>query len=355
MYLNKNIFKKFLVLILLFSTIVLISFSNICKSGVQRGMLICANVIIPSLFPFLVCILCLINMNINLKNKFISKLIFFCFGQNFELFLLMLFSMVGGYPVGCKLINRLYAQEKLSKKCANIMQMYCINAGPAFIITAIGNGVLGNKAFGIILFFSHIFASIIIAICMSKSMKKFCKCNNVVTPKNTNFADMFVKSTADAAQSIITICIYIILFSVINSYLIYFLNDIPILKYIFYFTEVTTSITKTKNIYLISFLLGFSGFSIWCQIFSLSKNAKIDLKLFILGRILHGGISCIITYLILKIFKITNAVYSNSIIKHTQIFYSNVAVSFSLLVMLIVLLIYIYSKNSCRNIIDDMI
>ena len=294
-------------------------------------------------------------MNISFKNKLLSKVIYTCFGQNFEMFLVMLFSMLGGYPIGCKLINEMCLQNKIDKKSANIMQMYCVNAGPAFIITAVGGGILANKTLGIILFVAHITSSIILALFTAKRIRKNCKNYNYPNKKLTKFSDIFVKSTADAAQSVMTICFYVILFSVINSYLIFLLGDVPVLRYIFYFTEVTTAVTYTKNIYFISFLLGFSGFSIWCQIFSLSKSANIDLKFLILGRILHGGISCFVTRLLTKIFNISNAVYSNAQLSGKGFFYDDLAVTLSLSVMVVVLLIFIYSKNNSGKIIDDMV
>lgn len=348
-------FKGFAVFILVLLMILLITYSDICKLGVERGLLISANVIIPSIFPFLVCILIIVNMNINFKNKLFSKVIYNCLGQNFEMFLVMLFSMLGGYPVGCRLINELCSQKKIDKKSANIMQMYCINAGPAFIITAVGSGILGNKAFGIILFVAHITSSTILALLCAKRIRKNFKNYNYPNKNVTKFSDIFVKSTADAAQSVMTICFYVILFSVVNSYLIFLLGDVPVLRYIFYFTEVTTAVTYTKNIYFISFLLGFSGISIWCQIFSLSKNAGIDLKLFILGRILHGGMSCSITYFLIKILKISNAVYSNAQLSEARMIYDDLSVTLSIVIMVVVLLIFIYSKNNSRKIIDDMV
>lgn len=347
-------FKTATVALVMTILIILIVFSDICKDGVERGMLICANVIIPSLFPFMVCILIIVNMNVTIKNKLISKIIFKLFGQNTEMFFVMILSMLGGYPIGCKLINELYVQDRMNKKTANIMQIYCVNAGPAFIITAIG-GILGSEKIGNILFFSHISASIILALLTSKLLCKKCNRNTVNKINYKSFSEILVRSTADATSCIMSICAYIILFSVINSYLIYFFKDIPILNCLFYFTEVTSGITFTKNIIFISFLLGFAGLSIWCQIFSISKNATPDLKMFILGRILHGSISSLITLIFTNLFKIKVNVFSNSLIRDQKFCYNDITLSVSLVIMLIVLLIYIYSKNYSRKIIDDVI
>lgn len=355
MYKAKGKFRMIVTICAFVAIGILIVFSDVCKTGIERGIVICGNVIIPSLFPFTVCVLMIMNMNITVKNKLVLKTIYYIFGQNFEMFCVMFFSMLGGYPVGSKLINELFSQNKINKKTANIMQMYCVNAGPAFIITAVGCGVLGSKNIGIILFVSHISASFIVALCTSKFIRKNLRPVQEESVKQKSFSETFVASTADAASSVMSVCVYVILFSCINSYVVYFGSGVPLLENVIFFTEITSGITYTKNIIFISFLLGFSGISIWCQIFSLSKNAKPDLKLFVLGRILHGGLSGIITCFLLKLFKIKQTVFSNLLIAGKKMFYDNISISISLAVMVIVLLICIYTKNSCRKMIDDVI
>ena len=352
---NKISFKIFAVLLTSAVIITMIIFPDICKSGISRGLLICGNVIIPSLFPFTVCVLMIMNFEITFKNKVFSKILYFVFGQNFEMFSVMIFSMLGGYPVGCKLIDELYLQNKIDKKTANIMQMYCVNAGPAFIITAVGFGVLGSKDIGIILFVSHILSSFLIAIFVSKFTRNDTNSTVQQNIKKKKLSDIFVNSTADASSAVMSVCTFVILFSCINSYLVYFFKGMPILKNIFYFTEVTYGVTCTKNVIFVSFLLGFSGLSIWCQIFSLSKNAIPDLKLFIFGRLLHGGISSIITLIVLKFLKLKQKVFSNNLLSSGKLYYTNAMLSASMAVMVIVLAVYIYSKNNSRKLINDMV
>lgn len=352
-YLKKFKFLTFVAMSIAVS--VLLIFSDICKNGIERGMLICGNVIIPSLFPFTVCILIIVNIKLTLKNRFVSKILKFVFGQNFDMFCVMIFSFVGGYPIGSKLIDELYSQNKINKKTANLMQMYCVNAGPAFIITAVGKGIFNSKDLGIVLFLSHITASIIIAILLSPFAKKELNENYTEKENTKNFSALFVNAVSDASSAVMNICCYVLLFSVINSLVVYFFGNTPILKNIIFFTEVTSGITYTKNIFFISFLLGFSGISIWCQILTLSKKAKPDFKLFVFGRILHGTISLCLTYIILKLFKIEQSTVSNNSLLGRKMFYNGAMLSISLAIMIIVLLIYIFSENYSRKLSEDMI
>lgn len=354
MKINHKLKKAFFILAISAALSVIIVFSDIGILGIKKGLLISANVIIPSLFPFTVFVLFFIKCNISVKNKFINKIIFTLFGYNFDLFIIFVLSLIGGYPIGAKLISELFKSNKIEQKTANIMLLYCVNAGPAFIVSAIGNGILNSYKIGVILLVAHILSSIIMAIILSKSVSKQ-KINFKNNGTVISLSEGFVESVADASAAVIQICSYVILFSCLSAFIEYFLSGIPIIEKTTYFLEVTLALTKTKNIIFASFLLGFSGISIWFQIFSIAKSININHYKFILGRIIHGALSSAITYVLIKIFKIKMTVFSNNISYSYKGVFTNLSLSISLIIMLVMLLIYIYSKNSSRKLLDDMV
>lgn len=352
----KNRFSKFSSVFCAVIFIVLITvFPDISSQGVSRGLLISANVIIPSLFPFMVCVLMLIKSGFCIKNRIVNNTLYAIFGQNFDMFFVFLLSMLGGYPVGARLINEQYRQNIIDKKTADIMLMYCVNAGPAFVISAVGSGVFGSYTIGIVLLFSHIIASVILAAVCGIKLKRHNCLYKATQPTIKNFSENFVESVADASASILKICSFIILFSSLNAYLDYFFGDMPILRNIAFFTEVTSAVTKTNNIVFISFLLGFAGVSIWCQIFAMSAGRKINFWRFCLGRILHGIINALITKFIINVFDIKVSTFSNNVGFTNSALYSDFAVSISLAIMLILLFVFIYTKNSSGKILKDVV
>ncbi len=298
-------FKTFVfVLLLCVFGILLIAKPNIAKQNIINSLLICGNVIIPSLFPFCVCVLCLMKSGIANYSNVISPFTVKIFNMSGYSFLIFIFSMLGGYPIGAKLISSGIKEGLLTRKSGAKMLNYCVNAGPGFIISAVGCSVFENRQLGTLLFISHISASFLICFFtnLKHSEKSFTKRQNLLP-----LADNFTISTAESASAIINICGYIILFSAITAYIEY----IELLKPLTYLLEVTLGISKTKNIYLISFLLGFSGVCIWCQIFSISKEIEIKYLPFISSRIFHGLISSVFTYFLLKIFPFELPVFSN--------------------------------------------
>lgn len=334
-------------------TLIVIS-PNTCINGAQRALLICGNVIIPSLFPFAVCVVFIMKTNILSKLRIIKPISKTIFNQTQEMFCTMLLSMLGGYPIGAKLINQLYNDDKITAKTAHIMQCYCINAGPAFILVAVGSGILKSKLCGILLLAAHLLASIIIAIVCSRFIK------DNPTPKSTEYhnasiVDLFTESVAQAASSTMSICAFVILFSVINSYLLSTAGIAPFLNYISYLFEVTTSVTRSKNIYFISFILGFSGIAVWFQVLACSKECGVNIPIFIIFRIIHGILSMLILWIFLKIFKITLTTISNNINFELKYTFSGVSLAFSLSIMLILFLISVNSKNHCGKRIKDVL
>ena len=48
-----------------------------------------------------------------------------------------------------------------------------------------------------------------------------------------------------------------------------------------------------------SFLLGFGGISVLLQVFSILSKSKISIKPYLYGKILHGGLSVVFTFLLI--------------------------------------------------------
>lgn len=352
MFLKSKVFTFSLCTVLI---VLIIIFPEISGNGVSKGLILSSNVIIPSLFPFMVCVLIILKCGINVTNRLLNKITYTIFGVNFNMFFVFILSLLGGYPVGAKLINELYENNLITEKDANLMLVFCVNAGPAFVIFVVGIGIFNSRTLGILLFVSHIMASFVIALFCGKIFKKN-KYDYIIKVYNKvdKISDIFVQSVADTCSAIIKVCSFVVLFSVINTYLEFLFNDLIILNKISLLTEVTYAITKNKNIYFISFILGFSCFSIWCQIFSVCSKFKIFYLQFIFGRLLHGLLSMIFTKNFLIFFNINVPVFNN-INFSGKFFYTTPQLFFSMLIMLIVLFCYVYSKNNSGKILSDVI
>lgn len=62
----------------------------------------------------------------------------------------------------------------------------------------------------------------------------------------------------------------------------------------------------STNIILSAFLLGFGGFSVLLQVFSITSKTDISIKSYFYGKILHGCLAAVYTFLIISYFPIFN-------------------------------------------------
>lgn len=344
---------KYIVIISALS--VLLIFTEQGRAGASNGMILCAKVIIPSLLPFSTFIIILMRLITVKKSGFLNNFSNKVFGLNTQEFMIFIFSMIGGYPIGAGMLSDLYSQNKIDRKKATLMQCFCINGGPAFMIMAIGTGLFSSRNLGIVLFFSSVLSSVFLAVLMRFFYSKESLKEEVATQAKQSFSHIFIDSIHTASTSVFTVCVYVILFSSLNSCLIKISEYIKPVGIIKYLTEITSAVGLTRNVYIISFLLGFAGFCIWLQIYALSENFGMNIPLFAFFRILHGLLNCLFTYLLLKIFNVTVLTISNNITYTSKNFYTTPALAFSLLCMVILLCLSVTTKKSGGNILKDVL
>lgn len=343
-------YKKLLFyLLILFFILMFLLLPDTGRKGAAQGLLLCGRVIIPSLYPFTFCVLLVMRSGFEQKLSFLNSITKKIFRLDIKHFLTFILSLLGGYPVGARLIEELYLQNKTNKKTARAMLCCCVNSGPAFTVLFVGEGIFNNITIGYCLLFSSILSSFIILFVLRKKFTTDTYTNSKI--RLFSISENFVSSAADASSSMLSICGFIILFSSLNAYILNF----PKLKAITYFTEVTYGITHTRNIYLIAFLLGFSGISVWLQIMTSTQKCGIDLTNFIFFRFLHGGLSTGFVYLIIKIFNITVPTVSNNMNFMGDFFYTSATVAVALLIMVIMLLISLTNKKYSGNLLKDML
>lgn len=355
---GENMKKRFLnlklisLLFVCLLALLLVLLPKPCSLGAAKGLLLCGRIIIPSLFPFTFCVIFINKSGVFEKLHYLTPITQLLFGLDSYLFSVFLLSLIGGYPLGAKLINEAVRDGKISAKKGKRALSYCINAGPAFLLSAIGSGILGSYKLGLILLFSNILGSI--AIC------EFCRflnveddCKPYYAPKKKALSDCFVISVAEASEAVLKICGFVILFSVIGTYVSLFQKNLPHLQIVSMLLEVTTAVTMTKNIFVIAFLTGFGGISIWCQVLSLCNAFKTNFLSLLAARTAHGAISSAFVFLLLKLFrlKLPTMIAGNGF--PAEILYSTPALTAAVLLTAIVFVISVTAGNLRGKLLDE--
>jgi len=161
---NLNKFLKYILgAFVLFLAANLIAFPRECLAYGQSAVLLCLGVIIPSLFPFLVCGGLFIALGFaRVCSRWLSWLMRPLFNLPGAGALAVVLGLVSGYPVGAKTAADLYASGECTKAEAERMLAFCNNSGPLFILGAVGAGMLQNPALGRMIYISHIISALLV-------------------------------------------------------------------------------------------------------------------------------------------------------------------------------------------------
>lgn len=290
--------------IILIGTILLfplfIYYSKDVAQGVLNGVKLCFYTILPSLYIFTVLSIFCVNAELLMGIKtlrFVSRI----FNLNESCCNTLILSLFCGYPVGAKLFNELYKQNLLTEKTAELLLCLSINAGPGFVISAIGICLYKSKTTGLILFISAIITPLLLTLVFRKRFV----CYKTLNSKTVNYTSCFINAVNNANKTLASICGWVIL----GSVAVRFAEKLSNLTFLAYFLEVSVGVTEASklSIYLVSFLVGFGGICVHLQAISAAPNIKPRFFMIFIIKFISGLINLAITYILLKVFKVSLA------------------------------------------------
>lgn len=350
----KNLILLGFIYVLLFS---ILFFSGEMASGIKNGIAVSLNLVIPSLFIFMVF------SNIIIKSylcrilsypfRFLAKYIFKIPPQHITIVVL---SLIGGYPVGANLIAHAIAENKMSNKTGEKLLCYCVNCSPAFLITAVGVNIFNNAKIGLLLFFSQTIACICVGFLTSKfyvksdddisSNKHYSKINS----------SLIVNSVNDAVKSLIAVCSFIVAFSAFLPIIETFTQNLnPDIKLLVQgLLEVTTACdalrhsTSANVILYAAIFTAFGGICVHLQVCAILKKCRIRFFIFYIYRIIYTLISALIVFLCLKLFPNTLNCISINQNQPTQTFSVSPLATFFLILLSILLLFFCRKSDKMK-------
>lgn len=324
----------------------LIIFPEECYQAAVEGVDTWINVVLPALLPFFIGAELLIGLGvINFIGALLEPIMRPLFKTPGLSAFVFIMSITSGYPVGVKLTCDLREKGMCTKAEGQRMLAFCSTSGPLFMIGAVSIGMFGSRLAGYIIASSHYLAAILLGILFSKIFKGGSghelypnKTRNIKYALNAMLAKRkqdgrpFGVLLGDAVRESINILLvvggFIIMFSVIIQ-LFYITGSLqclaqPIEKLLKYnslpsalvkpifsgMLEITIGsrlISQLEALPLIhtiaasSFIIGWSGFSIHAQSISFISRTDLNPVLYMLSKLFHGFLSCMISLLIGKI------------------------------------------------------
>lgn len=281
--------------------------------GVRNGLFLCGETVIPSLFPFMILSDFIVRSKLgNAVGRFFSPLTEKVFRLPGCSACAIIMSLIGGFPVGAKMISQLCEDNSLSPSQAKRMLWFCVNSGPAFVVGAVGATMLSNKKCGIVLFASQTLAALIIGF-FSRFFAKRNK-NEIAVRKYEIDISVLTDSVSCATGAMLNICAWILLFSAFNPFLIKLAEKNPMFNAAVVMSEVTGGCAFAAEylpVYLIAPVLCWSGFAVHMQLLPYIKKIGITLPEFWLSRAVNCLIALPIAYLLFRLFPCEAQVFSS--------------------------------------------
>ncbi len=302
-----NIFTNTIGIFLIIAIILLIINPTRYIKSILNGTNLFYNSVMPSLLPFFFISKILLGLGtfkpiIKICKKPITKI----FGVPPITSYVFLMSILCGYPVGAKIIGELVKDNIITNNDAKRMISLCSTSGPIFVIGTVGASILGSAKLGVLIFISHILASVCTGFILNLKREK-----NKTSIYNTdnyiaNSQNILYNSVNSTIISILTVAVYISifymfidiaydikilgLFSNLLSKIFMKLNIEP-----YYATgissgiiEMTRGIVEIKDgtslllkLVIASSLVSFGGLSIIIQSLTFLSNTKINTLYFL--------------------------------------------------------------------------
>lgn len=289
--------------------------SEACVQGVREGLKLCALTVIPSLFPFLIVSRFLTASGLSdALGRLFSKPTRFIFGLSGTCAPVILMSLIGGFPVGAKMAAELCDGKRITKSEAQRLCLFCINAGPAFIIGTVGSLMLSSAKAGVILYISCIASSLTVGV-LSRFLgfEKVNKQSESRVVFISNPAVALTSSVTDALNTMLLICAWIVIFNAVIS-VILTSSDGAFAAVLCSVLEVTNGAKLTAKLFslpVLAAILCFGGISVHCQIMPYILKSGLKLRLFFASRVVCAALSALVCKALLSVFPCETAVFSN--------------------------------------------
>lgn len=280
------------------------------SAAVVQSLTLCTQVLLPALFPFFVLSGWLAASGSTapfapILQKPMRKL-FHLPGACAPALLL---GLIGGYPVGANAACQLYRAGQCSREDALFLLRFCNNAGPAFLISAFGCGMLGDSRDGALLYAAQVLSALLIGVLFRRKKDSVKLCSITVESQEAFSLSTLLETVRSAFAAFQNACAFVLFFSVMERLLF----QLPPLQQaglpsalLSGLLEVTGGVSALAMLPLprqhllpcCAFLTGFGGLSVTLQSSSLLLEAGLPCRDHVIFKLLQGVLASGIAFLL---------------------------------------------------------
>jgi sporulation integral membrane protein YlbJ len=298
----------------------LLIFPAQAAQGARNGVEYSLNILLPSLYPFMVLSVFVVKCGLAEKlGAVLEKPTQALFHLPGSAAVSVVMSVIGGYPAGARSAAALRSEGLITDKQAEQMMYFCVNAGPSFVITAVGIGFLGNAQAGAVLFASQLISFLIMGILSGLPARRKKDTARDAAKRNTTqhgTAEAFIVSAADAAYSTLMMCCLVILFAAGMNLLRMALTSPVVSVFCSAVLEVTggcADLARTgAPLWCFALAMGWGGICVHLQVIACLGSIQIRKGRFALCRLIQGCISALVCWCLTQLFPPCAETFTNT-------------------------------------------
>ena len=276
---------------------ILILDSKTALAGAQKGIALCIQTVIPSLFPFFVLSILLTGAIIGHGSRLFGPL---CrlFSVPYGTEGLLAVGFFGGYPVGAQCVSQAFESGILSQEDARRMVVICNNCGPAFLFGMTAT-LFDDRWIPWLLWAVQIVSSCITARILSG------KCSPVGRATGTRVT--LIQALDRALKVMASVCGWVILFRVVLTFFegwILWVLPLEVQVAVSGLLELSNGcfeLFRLENVglrfILCAGMLNFGGICVSLQTMAVTTE-RLDRSLYFPGKVFLCGTSLLLAWMI---------------------------------------------------------
>lgn len=281
------------ILFCVFMLLCAVVFPAEAAESIMSSLSLAVRRVVPSLFVFSALAALFARIGLFTRAGRLGRL----FGLSPACTAVALCGLLCGFPTSAVCAHALWESGEADAGEMRAVLPFCSNAGMAFVVGAVGNGMLGSRRAGYMLFLMQTVLSIvfILLFCRSKSVAAMLP----VRAKKESLSHALVASVSAAGGAMLAVCAFIAFFGAAADMICLVFPSVPPLlrAVICSFFEISRGCAEFSGAAELSpllryvgvaFALGFSGVSVACQISERAGEISISVLPYLAKKLIFG-------------------------------------------------------------------
>ena len=281
------------ILFCVFMLLCAVVFPAEAAESIMSSLSLAVRRVVPSLFVFSALAALFARIGLFTRAGRLGRL----FGLSPACTAVALCGLLCGFPTSAVCAHALWESGEADAGEMRAVLPFCSNAGMAFVVGAVGNGMLGSRRAGYMLFLMQTVLSIvfILLFCRIKSAAAVLP----VRAKKESLSHALVASVSAAGGAMLAVCAFIAFFGAAADMICLVFPSVPPLlrAVICSFFEISRGCAEFSGAAELSpllryvgvaFALGFSGVSVACQISERAGEISLSILPYLAKKLIFG-------------------------------------------------------------------